>query len=87
MNKFLIGLCSLTVGIGAGIVAGILIAPKSGVETRAELKEKLDSAYENGRNKMGEIVDKSKDVIEKGKSAIEKGKNAMKKSDTTEEEA
>ena len=44
LSKFLIGL-----GIGAGL--GILFAPKSGVETRRELKRKMD-----------DFIDKLKDV-------------------------
>ena len=44
LGKFLVGL-----GIGAGL--GILLAPKSGKETRRELKEKLD-----------ELVKKVKDI-------------------------
>lgn len=48
-GKFLIG-----AGIGVGL--GILFAPKSGKETRKELKEKMDDLLEKAKNIKAEDV-------------------------------
>ena len=54
-GKFLLG-----AGIGLGL--GILFAPKSGKETRAELKEKMDELIEKSKSIKAEDV---KEAIEK----------------------
>ena len=59
----------LTSGIiGAGIGAGIalLLAPKSGSETRGDLKRFASST----RERVGSAIDKGKDIYGAGKSAI-----------------
>lgn len=59
----------LTSGIiGAGIGAGIalLLAPKSGSETRKDLKRLASSSLE----RVGSAIDKGKDIYGAGKSAI-----------------
>lgn len=65
----------LLLALGAGIAAGILIAPKSGKETRKELSLKFEKgfeeacdfmAYESGRikSKVSETVDSLKNKFE-----------------------
>ena len=44
------GLLKFLAGIGIGIGAGVLLAPKEGSETRKELKAKLDEMLENLKN-------------------------------------
>lgn len=61
VGKFLVG-----AGIGAGL--GLLFAPKSGKETRKDLKEKMDNLVEKAKNI------KVKDV----KKTIEKKVNEIK---------
>ncbi len=56
------GLGKLLLGLGVGVGLGVLFAPKSGKETRQELKEKADDLLEKVKNI------KAKDV----KEAIEK---------------
>lgn len=68
----------LTSGIiGAGIGAGValLLAPKSGVETREDLKRLASSA----RERVGSVVDKGKNVYVAGKGAITEAVEAGKK--------
>ena len=54
--------------IGAGIGAGIalLLAPKSGSETREDVKRFASSA----RERVGSAIDKGKDIYAAGKTAI-----------------
>lgn len=62
----------ILLAIGAGVAAGILLAPKSGKETRKDLSEKFEKVfeeacdfmtYESGRikSKVGETMENLKD--------------------------
>ena len=62
------GLGKFLLGAGIGVGLGILFAPKSGKETRADLKKKMDDLIEKARN-----VD-----IEEVKVTIEKKVNEIK---------
>lgn len=59
-GKFVIG---TVLSVAAGVVAGILTAPKSGKETRADLKTKADEL-------KGNVEDKTEKV--KGKISFKK---------------
>ncbi len=50
MTKFLLGL-------GLGIAAGLLIAPKPGVETRRELLDRAEELKDVPRQKMAEVIE------------------------------
>ena len=62
IGKFLIG-----AGIGVGL--GLLFAPKSGKETREDLKKKMDELIEKAKNVKAEDV---KEAIEKKVKEIKK---------------
>ena len=68
-GKFLAG-----VAIGAGI--GILFAPKSGKETRADIKKKCDEMIEKAKNLNAEDVKKA--IIKKA-NEIKKGLKELDK--------
>ncbi|HAX17785.1 MAG TPA: hypothetical protein DCY00_04220 [Actinobacteria bacterium] len=40
----------ILLALGAGVAAGILLAPKSGRETRKELSEKMEQGFEEASN-------------------------------------
>lgn len=63
--------------IGAGIGAGValLLAPKSGSETREDLKRFASSA----RERVGSVIDKGKNVYVAGKGAIAEAVETGKK--------
>jgi gas vesicle protein len=63
-------LVTLVVGLSAGFVVGILFAPKSGKETRREIKEKSEELIEKGRESFDTAVGRTKEYVEKGKSRL-----------------
>jgi gas vesicle protein len=62
----------LLVGTLIGIVAGILLAPQAGGETREQLKEKALDA----RDQAEDIIDTAREIAEE---AIEEGKEVAAK--------
>ena len=61
-------LIKLAFAATAGFVAGILLAPKSGKETRADIKTKAN-----------ELKDKAEAEVDKAKSSIDKSVSDAKK--------
>jgi gas vesicle protein len=68
-------------GLGLGVAAGVLLAPKSGAETREYLKSKAEesgdyirSRADDGREylkkRTEELKESATDVYEKGRSAV-----------------
>src|SRR5215471_5980729 len=64
-------------GLGFGVLAGILYAPRSGDETREAMRESLEEAggyvQDRGREvqqKVNSWVDQGKQVVSKTKSAV-----------------
>jgi len=49
----------LLIGLGAGALAGLLLAPKSGKALRRDLRR----GYEDARDSLGELTDDAKDHI------------------------
>ena len=65
--------------MAVGVVIGILVAPKSGKETRDDLMERGERFMEMGRDSVSDIVEKTKDLAQSGKKKIEEVKAAVKK--------
>jgi gas vesicle protein len=63
-------LITLTAGLSVGFVLGILFAPKSGKETRKEIKEKGEEIIEKSRESLGTVVGKTKEYVDKGKGKL-----------------
>ena len=70
---------TLTLGFAVGFVAGILLAPKSGKETRKELiekgeefTEKTKEGFEVDKVKLAEVKGMGEEFLEKSKDAFEK---------------
>jgi len=80
------GLAKLIVGVGIGVGLGVLFAPRSGKETRALLKEKIDDLIlkvkeldadeirEQIENKIREIKEELRDLDKEKVIAIAKEK-------------
>lgn len=77
-------LMKLVVASVAGFAAGVLLAPKSGKETRAELAKQAKKAKKQAAKKaelLKDVADDSKDTIihsadAAGKEAVEFGRSA-----------
>ena len=84
---------TLTLGLAVGFLAGILLAPKSGKETRKELiekgeefAEKTKEGFEVAKVKLAEVKGMGEDFLEKSKDAFEKTtKTVSKKAGKTKE--
>lgn len=68
MSKEVSGLFSFILGVTAGVALGILFAPKSGEETREDIKEtidnlkyKVDDLYHKGVLKTTELYENGKE--------------------------
>lgn len=57
-------------GLGLGVAAGLLFAPKSGPETRDLLRSKADEGKEYLKRRTNELQDQAADAIERGKSTV-----------------
>ena len=69
---------ALFLGLAIGTVLGILIAPKSGKDTRKELMEAGEKFMEMGKESVSDVVEKTKDLAESGKKKVEELKAAVK---------
>ena len=81
-------------GLGLGVAAGLLFAPKSGPETRDLLMAKADEDKDYLKRRSTELQDQASDVLERGKStvtrqrdnlvaAVEAGKQAYREAVST----
>jgi gas vesicle protein len=61
--------------VGAGIA--LLTAPKSGQETREQIKRLADEAKQKADVYIEDIKDKASTIVEKGKELIEKEKGVI----------
>src|SRR6476620_11036775 len=59
-------------GISAGAVAGMLLTPRSGSETREQLKNKMREARTKAKDKVQERKDMMKDKMEDAKEKVKK---------------
>ena len=70
---------ALFTGLAVGVVIGILVAPKSGKETRDDLMDKGERLMEMGKESVSDVVGKTKDLAESGKKKIEELKKVVGK--------
>jgi gas vesicle protein len=80
-------------GLGVGVVAGLLFAPKSGEETRRLIRDRaadsgdyLKKQTSDIKSQASDLIDKSKDQLAKHResiaSAVEAGKQAYREAVT-----
>lgn len=64
-------------GLGIGVAAGILFAPKSGEETRGLLKEKAGEGRDYLVRRSTELRDSATDVVERSREAVLRQKEQL----------
>lgn len=64
-------------GLGLGVAAGLLFAPKTGAETRDLIRSKADEGKEYVRKRSNDLVDSANDALERGKSAVSKQRDNL----------
>ena len=73
------GITMLLIGLGAGALTALLLAPRSGKQTRKLIRRKYDDAVED-------ITDRADEIRERGTEWLERAKDfAGNVSDTAEE--
>jgi gas vesicle protein len=68
----------LIIGAIAGVVAGLLTAPKSGKETRADLKHKKEEVQSDANAKIDEARGKARAVADDAKIRVNKAADEAK---------
>lgn len=75
-------------GLGLGVAAGVLLAPKAGAETRDflvskanegtdYLRSRADESREYLRQRGSDIANSASDIVEKGKTAVNRRKDTL----------
>jgi len=63
----------LMIGLGAGALVGLLLAPKTGRQMRKELRRRLDDARDSFQDWSEDARDRLSDAREKMQDAVDKG--------------
>jgi gas vesicle protein len=64
-------------GLGLGVAAGILFAPKAGAETRDLIKTKAGEGTDYVKRRSGELRTSAGDLLERGKAAVGRQKDQL----------
>jgi len=70
----------IVIGVAIGGALGVLFAPRSGKETRDDLRERAEQALDELRDAAGELSDRARDLASKTRTnlsqSIEAGRDA-----------
>jgi gas vesicle protein len=72
-NNISLGLTLLFIGLAAGALTALLLAPKTGRQMRRTLRRK----YEDACDAMGDFTDQAGDWLDKGSDWAEKAKGTV----------
>src|SRR5438270_156746 len=64
-------------GLGLGVAAGVLFAPKSGKETRDYLRDRAEEGADVVKRKSGELRDQAGDMLDRGKQQLQRHKDNL----------
>jgi len=64
-------------GLGLGVAAGILFAPKAGSETRELIKNKTNESADYLRRQSGQIRDAAGDLVDRGRTVLNRQKDTL----------
>lgn len=71
------GFASFIIGLGAGVVAGLLLAPRSGEESRQLLKEKAGEGGEFLKKQSAGLRTNANDLLDKGRQALDRQRDQV----------
>ncbi|HEY0756427.1 MAG TPA: YtxH domain-containing protein [Ktedonobacteraceae bacterium] len=72
--KFTLG---LLVGFGLGVAAGLLLAPQSGEDTRAQLNEQGIMLRDRGLGVSSDLRARANDAVEQGRDIYQRTKDEL----------
>ena len=64
-------------GLGIGVAAGVLFAPKSGAETREYLRTKATDSADYVKRRSLDIRDTATQAIERGKESLQRQRESL----------
>jgi len=64
-------------GLGLGVAAGVLFAPKSGRETRAFLRDRAEESSDLVKRRAEELRDQAAEAIDRSKSQIRRHRDNL----------
>ena len=64
-------------GLGLGVAAGVLFAPKSGAETRELLRNKAEEGADYVKRRTDELKDNASDALERGKQNLQRHRDNL----------
>ena len=64
-------------GLGLGVAAGVLFAPKSGAETRAFLRDKAEEGADYVKRTSVDLRESATDAVERSKQHIQRHKENL----------
>ncbi len=67
----------LLIGLGAGALAALLLAPKTGKQLRRDIRRKYDDAREAVEDFADEARERVSDVMERGSEFVETARERM----------
>ena len=71
------GLSSFLLGLGVGVGIGMLVAPKSGQETRELIKNKAGEGADILKQRSADVKQTASEWVEKGKEALGRQKDTL----------
>jgi gas vesicle protein len=70
-QRLVLAFMVMMAGIGAGTVLALLLAPKSGEQTRRELTIGAEKAFESGRDASGKAIENLQKEVERLRREVE----------------
>ena len=65
-------------GIGAGAVIGLLLAPQSGIDTRRLLASKTQDAADRVQGQANDLLDSATALVDSGRAKVMKQQEGLK---------
>jgi gas vesicle protein len=77
----------LLIGLGLGAIAGLLLAPRSGEETRKYLRERSNKGLDTLNQRAGKLRESAEGIVKKGKEFIGPHRDSVKTDTEAEKQA